>query len=147
VGDEPVWEETSTILRRGQSSEQDRAKRPDPPADQKLPVTATWRLPGDLGRRYGGVSGDLNPIHVHALSARLFGFPTAIAHGMWTKARCLAALDPHLPGRFAVEVAFRKPILLPATVEFAELADEQGISFGVRGAGKGTPHLDGRVTF
>jgi acyl dehydratase len=148
VADELVWEETSTILMRGQSSsEPDGAKRQGPPTRQDLPVAATWRLPGDLGRRYGGVSGDLNPIHLHSLSARLFGFPTAIAHGMWTKARCLAALDPHLPGRFSVEVAFRKPILLPATVDFAELTDEQGISFAVRGAGKGTPHLDGRVSF
>ena len=68
------------------------------PVDEELPVTATWRLPGDLGRRYASVSGDLNPIHVHPLSARLFGFPTAIAHGMWTKARCLAALEPRAAG-------------------------------------------------
>lgn len=110
-------------------------------------MTATWRLPGDLGRRYAGVSGDFNPIHIHAVSARLLGFPTAIIHGMWTKARCLAALDPHLPERFTVDVSFRKPILLPATVQFAERGDERGISFAVRGAGKGTPHLDGRVSF
>ena len=108
-------------------------------------MTATWRLPSDLGRRYGAASGDLNPIHVHPITARLFGFPTAIAHGMWTKARCLAALDPHLPAHFTVEVQFRKPILLPATVNFAERTAEGQIAFSVRGAGKGTPHLDGRV--
>ena len=66
---------------------------------------------------------------------------------MWTKARCLAALDPRLPGRFTVEVPFRKPILLPATVQFAEREDDAGIAFAVRGAGKGTPHLDGSVSF
>jgi acyl dehydratase len=88
----------------------------------------------------------MNPIHIHPLSARLFGFPTAIVHGMWTKARCLAALDPRLPGGFTVEVQFKKPILLPATVEFAEASDGAGIKFAVRGAGKGTPHLDGRVS-
>jgi hypothetical protein len=48
---------------------------------------------------------------VHRLSARLLGFPTAIVHGMWTKARCLAALDPRLGDKFTVEVTFRKPIL------------------------------------
>jgi acyl dehydratase len=87
----------------------------------------------------------MNPIHIHPLSARLFGFPTAIVHGMWTKARCLAALDPRLPDGFTVEVQFKKPILLPATVEFAEASDSDGIGFAVRGAGKGTPHLAGRV--
>ncbi len=104
------------------------------PRAEGLPATATWRLPGDLGRRYGAVSGDLNPIHVHPLSARLFGFPSAIAHGMWTKARCLAALSTELPGAFTVEVAFKRPILLPATVGFAEAREGDEIRFGVRDA-------------
>lgn len=146
VGEGLVWEERSTYLKRG-PSKGDGAPDREPPRDQELPVTATWRLRGDLGRRYGAVSGDLNPIHMHPLSARLFGFPTAIAHGMWTKARSLAALDPRLPDRFTVEVRFRKPILLPATVQFSEREDAAGIRFAVRGAGKGTRHLDGNVSF
>jgi acyl dehydratase len=151
VAGEVVWEETSTILKRGGASGNGDAPKertaPSANHDDELPVTATWRLPGDLGRRYGSVSGDLNPIHIHPLTARLFGFPAAIAHGMWTKARCLAALDPRLPRSFTVEVSFRKPILLPATVQFGERAESAEIRFGVRGAGKGTPHVDGNVSF
>ena len=147
VGEELVWEEESTYLKRGGGSGDGREKSRAGDGEPQLPVTATWRLPGDLGRRYGSVSGDMNPIHMHSLSARLFGFPTAIAHGMWTKARCLAALDPRLPGAFTVEVEFKKPILLPATVEFQEQSEARGIRFAVRGAGKGTPHLDGHVSF
>ena len=76
-----------------------------------------------------------NPIHVHPLTARLFGFPSAIAHGMWTKARCLAALASRLPDAFTVDVAFRKPILLPATVTFAATdGDGPAAPFGVRDA-------------
>ncbi len=123
------------------------AQSPGPPSAEDLPISATWRLPGDLGRRYGSVSGDLNPIHVHPLTARLFGFPSAIAHGMWTKARCLAALAPKLPDRFTAEAAFKKPIILPAKVGFAEEAVSRGIRFGVRNPDKGTPHLDGEVKF
>ena len=146
VGEELVWEEVSTNLRRGSSSD-DRASAPEVPSSGELPATATWRLSADLGRRYGSVSGDMNPIHVHPLSARLFGFPSAIAHGMWTKARSLAALDGRLPEAFTVEVAFRKPILLPATVQFAERESAPSeTQFGVRDANKGTPHLDGRLT-
>jgi len=147
VGEELVWEEGSTNLRRGKGSS-DRASeaKDEPPSAEDLPETATWRLPGDLGRRYGSVSGDLNPIHVHPLSAKLFGFPSAIAHGMWTKARCLAALDARLPERFTVKVAFRKPIVLPATVNFASRASQRGVRFGVRSP-KGSPHLDGELTF
>ncbi len=141
VGDEVVWDEVSTNLRRGPGT--DGARGPEVPSAKDLPATATWRLPGDLGRRYGSVSGDMNPIHLHAVSARLLGFPAAIAHGMWTKARCLAALDGRLPESFTVEAAFKRPILLPAMVQFAEGEGR----FGVRDSGKETPHLDGKLTY
>jgi acyl dehydratase len=147
VGDELVWEEEATNLRRGAGNGNVRSgKSRDLESSEDVPATATWTLPGDLGRRYAAVSGDRNPIHVHSLSAKLFGFPTAIAHGMWTKARCLAALGPRLDERFTAEVAFRKPILLPAKVKFAEEAREGAIRFGVRDARKGTAHLDGLVS-
>lgn len=150
VDGESVWESVSTNLKRGGGSDAEAASReaqPAGPAPEDLPVTATWNLPADLGRRYGSISGDLNPIHVHPLTARLFGFPTAIAHGMWTKAHCLAALEPRLPEAFTVEVAFKKPILLPATVEFASQTAEQGATtFAVRDARNGTPHLTGTVS-
>ncbi len=144
VGGEVVWEEVSTNLRRGSGS--DSARAPEVPSAADLQPSATWKLAGDLGRRYGSVSGDLNPIHMHSVSARLFGFPAAIAHGMWTKARCLAALEPRLPDAFTVEASFRKPILLPAPVEFVEGSGPGGETrFGVRSADKGTVHLDGAL--
>jgi acyl dehydratase len=147
VGDELVWEEHSTNLRRGRSAAPsgEPSGETGPPSAEHLPASATWRLPGDLGRRYANVSGDLNPIHVHPVSARLFGFPSAIAHGMWTKARALAALESELPAAFSVEVAFKRPILLPATVEFAEGRSGATIRFGVRDAKKAQPHLDGEL--
>ena len=146
AGDELVWEEVSTNLRRGGGSDGG-GSGPEVPSAQDAPATATWKLPGDLGRRYGSVSGDLNPIHIHPLSARLFGFRSAIAHGMWTKARCLAALEARLPQAFSVEVAFKRPILLPGTVRFAEATQvDGGIRFGVQDANDDTPHLDGAVS-
>lgn len=146
VGDDVVWEELSTNLRRGSGDGSGRREGERQEGADELPAAATWRLPGDLGRRYGSVSGDINPIHMHSLSARLFGFPSAIAHGMWTKARCLAALANRLPDAFSVEASFRRPILLPATVEFAEAWAEDGTArFAVRDAEAGTPHLDGSL--
>lgn len=145
VEGELVWEDHSTMLRRGRSTEgQDRPA----PTDQQPapPQNAVWDLPGDLGRRYAGVSGDRNPIHMHALSAKLFGFPRAIAHGMWTKARCVAALERELPDAFAVAVDFRKPILLPGEVAFGEEpAEGGGTRFAVWGRGGAVRHLDGLV--
>ncbi len=153
VAGELVWEDHSTMLRRGRSTEAGRA----PAADAKTvrsdaerpPQSAVWELPGDLGRRYAGVSGDRNPIHMHTLSAKLFGFPRAIAHGMWTKARCLAALERELPEAFAVEADFRKPILLGGEVAFgAEPVHgdgEGGMRFAVWSGGGAVRHLDGVV--
>jgi acyl dehydratase len=137
AGDELVWEESSVNLHRGDGSK-DAPRDPDPP---DVPAAAEWRLAGDLGRRYAGVSGDRNPIHLHGVTAKLFGFPRAIAHGMWAKARCLAALGPQLPDAFAVEVRFRKPMLLPGKVMFGE---DERLRFAVRSDGK--VHLDGSVT-
>jgi len=147
VGQELVWEEEAVNLKRGSGGSETAAPRKETaPARDELPKAAEWRLPGDLGRRYAAVSGDHNPIHLHSLTARLFGFPSAIAHGMWTNARSLAALASRLPPAYTVEVAFKRPILLPATVAFGERDDgEGGIEFGVRDARKGTPHLVGTV--
>jgi acyl dehydratase len=147
VDGEVVWESTSTMLRRGAGnggagSKQEKSFEP---LDADAPAGAEWKLPGDLGRRYAGVSGDRNPIHMHSLTAKPLGFPGAIAHGMWTKARALAQLESELPDSFEVEVRFRKPVLLPARVVFAEQENGKEILFAVRNAKKGTPHLDGHV--
>jgi acyl dehydratase len=141
-GEEAVWKGLSTMLRREGKEE----KRSEKKAEEVelTPASATWKLGGDLGRRYAGVSGDRNPIHMHSLTAKPLGFPAAIAHGMWTKARALAQLESKLPDCFAVDVRFRKPILLPARVEFASNEGEE-IAFEVRDAKKQTPHLDGRI--
>jgi hypothetical protein len=142
VDGEKAWESVSTMLRRGGGEKTPRSKRDD---EAELTASATWKLGGDLGRRYAAVSGDRNPIHMHSLTAKPLGFPGAIAHGMWTKARCLAALESRLPDAFAVDVRFRKPIVLPARVEFASAAEGVEIAFAVRDAKRQTPHLDGRV--
>lgn len=123
VGDEVVWEGRSTYLARGRSigagDDGDAAAAPERHAhEHAIPQTelATWRLPADLGRRYARVAGDANPIHLGALPARAFGFPRAIAHGMWTHARALAAVGPRLTGAYEVDAQFVKPVLLPSTV-------------------------------
>jgi len=143
VGPELAWEEESTMLRRGGGEERGSDHREGGQIPNAPDGQAEWRLPGDLGRRYGAVSGDRNPIHLHALTARAFGFPRAIAHGMWTKARCLAALEATLPDAYTVDVQFRKPILLPGTVTFGA----QDGAFAVRSAkDPDLIHLEGTVT-
>jgi acyl dehydratase len=159
VEGEAVWEGESTMLRRGASKPdaaptgarkemRDRGGGSEAAAfaiPDGLPASAEWRLGGDLGRRYAAVSGDRNPIHMHPLTAKPLGFPGAIAHGMWTKARCLAALESRLPDCFAVEVRFRRPIVLPARVELTSAEAGTTIAFGVRDVHERTPHLEGQA--
>jgi acyl dehydratase len=145
VGDELVWEETAINLRIGKRNES--ATAPRVASSEGYPFASKWRLGADTGRRYAAVAGDYNPIHIHPLTARLLGFPRAIAHGFFIKSRALAALEPLLPESFSVEVAFKRPILLPATVNYVEERLADGVGFGVRDARKDTPHLDGVVTF
>ena len=136
-----VWRETSTMLRRGGGEGKTPPKRKQAVDFDAIDANVTWKLPGDLGRRYASVSGDSNPIHMHPLSARAFGFPRAIAHGMWTKARALAAHEGRLPDKFTVDVEFKKPILLPGAVAFG-IADG---AFVVRDPKSGASHLEGTI--
>ncbi|MET9045968.1 MaoC family dehydratase [Streptomyces sp. NPDC002387] len=134
AGDRTVWESASTYLARHRTGAPAEARPSDP---GPLPVTAEWRLAGDVGRRYAAVSGDRNPIHLHALTARAFGFPRAIAHGMWTVARCLA--EQPAPTAVRVRAQFRAPVLLPGTVTYGA----EGGLFELRGGER--LHLTGET--
>lgn len=141
---ETAWESTSTYLRRGRSVDGDAVPGlvvADPPTDG-----AEWRLPADLGRTYAAVSGDANPIHLWPLTAKALGFPRQIAHGMWTLARSIAAIENRLPDEVTVEVAFKKPVSLPGTVVFAARQDDAGWTFALTRPKDGAPHLLGRTT-
>jgi acyl dehydratase len=141
---EQVWDSRSTYLRLGGG---DREHGEQGTSFEQVPAGgATWRLPGDLGRRYAAVSGDHNPIHLYPLTAKAFGFRRQIAHGMWTKARAVAALENRLPDAVTVTVGFKKPVFLPGTVGFGARATEGGIAFVVADR-DGAPHLLGRAAF
>ncbi|MFC7219123.1 MaoC family dehydratase [Streptomyces polyrhachis] len=129
---EPLWREVSTYLVRGRGTGERAA--PHEEFDLAAPELETvWRLPESLGRGYASVSGDRNPIHLHALTAKLFGFPRAIAHGMWSKARALADLERAglLPAAYAVGIDFRAPIPLPGETRLRAVRAGKGVRFAV----------------
>ncbi len=145
INEDVVWDETMTLFARGKNGGEEPSAAPldgvDPPEG-----VIHWKLGSDLGRRYGAVSGDRNPIHLYPLTAKAFGFPSNIAHGMWTKARCLAVLHNKLPSSFRVDVEFKKPILLPSTVIFGTAETDEQRIFGVTGAEKPLTHLVGKIS-
>lgn len=161
VGDEVVWTGRSTYLARGKRPSGSEAVSAD---DQQNPYenagstsetptkiggtapSALWRLPGDLGRRYAAVSGDVNPIHLTPLTAKAFGFPRTIAHGMWTHARALAALEGRVPATHTVEAAWRKPVLLPSTVGFSASREGERTVFRVTSKDGAKVHMSGSLS-
>ncbi|MFE9915593.1 MaoC/PaaZ C-terminal domain-containing protein [Micromonospora sp. NPDC005553] len=132
-----VWRGVSTYLgREREPGGREPGERPAAPT-----ATGRWRVEPRVGTEYARVSGDHNPIHTSRLGARLFGFRRPIVHGMWSKARCLAALEARLPDAYTVEVAFKLPVPLPSTVSFALLPDG---GFALHDP-RGRPHLTGFV--
>lgn len=111
-----LWSETSRMLCRDLTLPGEPVATPEP-VSEALDELTRWYADSDIGRRYAKVCGDYNPIHLSATSARLFGFPCAIAHGMWSKAMTLAALRGHLPvSGYEIAVDFLKPVRLPSEV-------------------------------
>ena len=145
---ELVWESTWYLLRLGV-----RNPKGAPYVSQLIDETplshqADFYAASGIGRRYGGVSGDINPIHMFSLTAKMLGFRKALAHGMWTKARALATLMPReaLDSAEAM-VEFKTPLFLPARASLWSAREEGGALFEVRNAKGEKPHLRGRVTF
>ncbi len=137
-----VWEGDSRILCRALRLNGQPTERSE---DEPLALSeiAQWQAPADIGRRYARVAGDYNPIHLSALSAKLFGFPRAIAHGLWNKARALAALGERLPAAgYVVEVRFQKPLLLPSAATLLASDVAPNGQFKLQGQ-DGIPHMSG----
>lgn len=136
-----VWESVMTIFSRQRVPEGAGADS----GDQDLPHPEryeTWRVPADQGRRYASVSGDYNLIHLYPWTAKMFGFPRHIVHGMWSLARCAAAMPaPSLPSRLTV--AFKRPVLLPATVRYGDQPIDDGTAFAIMKKDEDKPYLIG----
>ncbi|GEL97943.1 MaoC family dehydratase [Cellulomonas terrae] len=139
-----AWRGVSTYLARGIFL----AGSVDESSETFAPPTPTgrWTLDGDTGRRYAAVSGDRNPIHLTALSAKALGFPRAIAHGMYTASRALADVGARRGDAFEWAVEFVKPVLLPGTVTVRVARADDGFTFAGWDARSGKPHLTGSVT-
>ncbi|ATD73299.1 MULTISPECIES: MaoC/PaaZ C-terminal domain-containing protein [Gordonia] len=143
VGSELVTTQTATFLKQQRTSLSDEPRGPEPKS--KTPPPPDSILAVDLGRirEYAAASGDRNPIHMANLTAKAFGFPKAIAHGMWSAAAAVANVESQLPGRVTYDVKFGKPILLPAKVNlYTRRIDGEGnFDIAIRDRRRGFPHL------
>lgn len=146
INGELVWQSLSTYLYRIESN----SRRIRPPKAGSLTWSdpITWSLDEGLGRRYAKASGDYNLIHLHPLLSKRFGFERVLAHGMWSKARCIAEIAPLITQRpCTVDVAFKLPLFMPSEVTFASEQDDNEIKFELRDVRGKRPHISGKVSF
>lgn len=142
VGNEIVVEALTTYLSRQKTD----AKAAVKPAESKAPdykLNTEWKISENTGRRYAMTSGDFNLIHIHAVTAKAFGFKQAIAHGMWSKAKALANLS--LPDAYEADVWFKLPMYLPSKVEFLTAQAANDTDFLIRNSKNQKPHVTGHV--
>jgi hypothetical protein len=145
---EVVWESTWTLLRLGVRNAKGAPFTSALADDTPISHQADFFAGAGIGRAYGRVSGDINPIHLSAITAKFLGFRKAIAHGMWTKARALSMLMPREDVDHAeVVVEFKTPLFLPARASLWAARHESGALFEVRNAKGDKPHLRGRVSY
>jgi acyl dehydratase len=148
VAGEALWDETCTFLarRRSLAGAKPASPRPSDVPDGVAMKSSSFRAPAGLGRRYGFISGDVNPIHMSDLSARAFGFPKAIAHGMWSLGRLASDFESEqFDGGCELNVSFKLPVFLPAWLMLQRWSIENGSGFALRDAQGDKPHLTGTL--
>jgi acyl dehydratase len=146
VGNEKAWHQVTTFLHQQKTSLSDEPKPPPQKQPKPGPPNAVLRItPGQI-RHYASVGGDHNPIHTNPIAAKLFGFPTVIAHGMFSAAAVLANIEGQLPDAVKYSVKFAKPVVLPAGAGLYVDRISDGWQLTLRNLSKGDPHLTGTVT-
>jgi hypothetical protein len=132
---EPVWEEVSTMFARGAAPPKEGGKRPsiERSAHPDAGVnTETLDVATNIGWRYARVSGDFNPIHLTARTAQMFGFKQAVAHGMWSLGRCLAAAAPSMPtSGMQIDTQFKLPVYIPSQALARTWAVQNGVDISM----------------
>jgi hypothetical protein len=149
VANEPLWDETCTFLARGRTpagAAKTSARTIEGAPDGVAVQSSSFRAPAGLGRRYGFISGDVNPIHMSDLTAKAFGFPKAIAHGMWSLGRLASDFEPaQFNGGCELSVTFKLPIYMPAWLMLQRWPIENGVGFALRDGQGEKPHVTGTL--
>ena len=144
VGNEPAWHQVTTFLHQQRTSLSDEPKPPPKKQPKLPPPNGVLSISAGKIRRYASVGGDHNPIHTNPIAAKLFGFPSAIAHGMFSAAAVLRTIEGQLPDALRYSVRFGKPVVLPAKANLYVERATEGWDLALRNS-KGQPHLRGEV--
>lgn len=146
IGNELAWQQVTTFLHQQRTSLSDEPKAPPQKQPKLPPPNAILKITPSQIKHYASVGGDHNPIHTNGIAAKLFGFPTVIAHGMFSAAAVLANVEGQLPDAVKYSVRFAKPVVLPARAGLYVDRTTDGWELTLRHLSKGYPHLTGTVS-
>lgn len=100
------------------------------PMADKIPLT----ISRSMGQKYGKLSGDLNPLHISSIGARLFGHKKSFVQGLCTLNLVIAQLGNHWDGSIrSMEISFMRPVSQPSkptllcTLDQFEIVDSEGV--------------------
>ena len=143
-----VWEEVSSFLVFQKQKSKPAAKKERKVREIITENTELFTLPSNIGRKYGLISGDINPIHLYPLTAKFLGFKKNIAHGFLSLSKSLSVLEKQIDfDKFELTVAFKTPIYLPNKVNFNYVnKGTTQLDFEVMDKDNVMPHLEGSLT-
>lgn len=140
-----IWEDTSIYLYKGKEGIGKILEWNQPTLHENC-IKESWSLYQNLGLEFAIASGDFNPIHLHPITAKIFGFERHIIHGMWSVGRILALMEKRMSERFELTASFKTPIYLPASVIFRHEKTEEGFNFDIVDHTQEKPHVKGYIT-
>lgn len=139
-----IWEDESIYLYKGKEGIGKVLEWRQPSLNENC-IKESWSLHSNLGFEFAMASGDFNPIHLHPLTAKIFGFERHIIHGMWSMGKILALMEKRMPESFELTVSFKTPIFLPASVIFRHEKTANGFDFDIVNNTQEKPHLKGYI--
>jgi hypothetical protein len=112
-----------------QPRRQSKSKLANNPHSDKIPMA----IKRNMGTKYGKLSGDLNPLHISSIGAKLFGHKKSFVQGLCTLNLIVSQLGMHWNGSIrSMDIQFIRPVAQPSkptllcTLDQFELVDEAG---------------------
>lgn len=144
VNGKRIWEDESIYLYKGKEGVGNILEWRQPALNENC-IKESWSLHNNLGIEYAIASGDFNPIHLHPLSAKLFGFNRHIIHGMWSVGKIISIFEKRMTESYVMTASFKVPIYLPASIIFRHEKTDSGFDFDIMDNTQEKPHLKGFI--
>lgn len=125
-----AWESVNTFYVRGRFGAPTAEAVPEA-QKVSLPETASWRMPAGGGWRYGGLSGDFNPLHWWGGYARRHGFAEAFFHPQRVLGQCLARLPHDANPQLRLDAWIKGPVFYGASVSLRSKSAVDGTRFAL----------------